>query len=39
MFKKNKFMDTDNSVVIEGAGGWVEVEEGMRGLLVMEKLQ
>lgn len=29
-------MDMDNSEVIEGAG-WVEVEEGIEGQMIMEK--
>ena len=27
--KEKGLMDTDNSVVIVGGGGWMEVEEGM----------
>ena len=30
--KRKKLMDMDNSVVIVGGGGWVEVEEGMGGI-------
>ena len=28
--KEKGLMDMDNSVVIAGAGGWVEVEEGIK---------
>ena len=36
--KEKELMGTDNSVVIAGWGvGWVEVEEGVRGTMVMDK--
>ena len=40
MSKKEKgLMDMDNSVVIAGVGGWVEVEEVVRGINGDGKIQ
>lgn len=35
--KREKEMDTDNSVVGVRGEGWVEVKEGIGGYMVMEK--
>lgn len=35
--KREKEMDTDNSVMGVRRGGWVEMKEGIGGYMVMEK--
>lgn len=37
--KKTELIHMEKSVVIAGPGGWVEMEEGMGGQMVIEKMK